>query len=72
MNWFLQAVILLLITCGSSYAGHLEILYVNANVGAAAGGHVGLRLDDDVFHYQFYPDERFLLVREGWDSFRLV
>ncbi len=72
MNWFLQAVILLLITCSSSYAGHLEILYVNANVGAAAGGHVGLRLDDDVFHYQFYPDERFLLVREGWDSFRLV
>ena len=72
MNWFLQAFILLLITCGSSYGGDLELLYVKANIGAAAGGHVGLRLDNDVFHYQFYPDARFLLVREGWESFQLV
>ena len=71
MKLFLQTIILLFITC-SSYAGNLEILYVTANVGAAAGGHVGLRLDDDVFHYQFYPDDRFLLVRESWDSFQLV
>jgi hypothetical protein len=72
MKWFLAAIILFFLTCCNSYAKQLEILYVNANVGAAAGGHVGLKLDNDVFHYQFYPDDRFLLVRESWDYFRLI
>ncbi|MEE4165670.1 MAG: hypothetical protein V2I35_06700 [Desulfocapsaceae bacterium] len=72
MKHFLQVFVLLLCFSGSAYAGYLEILYVNANIGAAAGGHVGLKLDDDVFHYQFYPDERFLLVRESWEPFKLV
>ena len=71
MKWFLPAIILFFLA-SSSYAEQIEIIYVNANVGAAAGGHVGLKLDDDVFHYQFYPDGRFLLVRESWDSFRLI
>ena len=72
MKRFVQVVILLIFSCGSSYAGYLEILYVNSNVGAAAGGHVGLKLGNDVFHYQFYPDDRFLLVREPWVAFQLV
>jgi hypothetical protein len=45
---------------------------VNAKVRAAAGGHTALRLGEDVFHYQFFPDKRFLLVRESWDQFKLI
>ena len=71
MKYFLQLLFVLLIS-SNSYAQHIEILYVNANIGAAAGGHVALKLDRDVFHYQFYPDERFLLVRESWDTFTLI
>ncbi len=55
-----------------SRAEVLEYLYVNANVGAAAGGHTAVKLGEDVFHYQFFPDERFLLVRESWSHFRLM
>ena len=54
------------------HAENIELLYVNANVGASAGGHTALKLGDDVFHYQFFPDERFLLVRESWPHFRLI
>ncbi|MBW2683443.1 MAG: hypothetical protein JRC69_07785, partial [Deltaproteobacteria bacterium] len=61
-----------LLTPGDSRAEPLEYLYVNANVGAAAGGHSAVKLGEDVFHYQFFPDERFLLVRESWDHFRLI
>lgn len=50
----------------------IEFIYVNANVGAAAGGHTALRLGEDVFHYQFFPNKRFLLVRESWDHFKLI
>jgi len=71
MKWILTTVFLV-VTASSGHAEYLEILYVNANTGAAAGGHVALRLGNDVFHYQFYPDDRFLLVRESWDAFQLV
>lgn len=50
----------------------LDFLYINANAGEAAGGHSALRLGDAVFHYQFFPDETFLLVRDSWDSFRFL
>lgn len=50
----------------------LDFLYINANAGEAAGGHTALRLGDAVFHYQFFPDETFLLVRDSWDSFRFL
>ncbi len=50
----------------------LDFLYVNANAGEAAGGHTALRLGDSVFHYQFFPDNTFLLVREPWDHFRFL
>ena len=71
MKYFLQLLFVLLI-CSNSYAQNIEIIYVNANIGAAAGGHVALKLDHDVFHYQFYPDERFLLVRESWETFSFI
>jgi len=50
----------------------IDFLYINANAGEAAGGHTALRLGDSVFHYQFFPDSRFLLVREPWGSFRFL
>lgn len=69
---FATTFLLTLLTPGDSRAEPLEYLYVNANVGAAAGGHSAVKLGEDVFHYQFFPDERFLLVRESWDHFRLI
>jgi len=50
----------------------IDFLYINANAGEAAGGHTALRLGDSVFHYQFFPDASFLLVREPWNSFRFL
>ena len=50
----------------------IDFLYINANAGEAAGGHTALRLGDAVFHYQFFPDASFLLVRDPWDSFRFL
>lgn len=50
----------------------LDFLYVNANAGEAAGGHTALRLGDSIFHYQFFPDATFLLVREPWEEFRFL
>jgi len=50
----------------------VEFLYINANAGDASGGHTALRIGDSVFHYQFFPDETFLLVRESWDAFRFL
>ncbi len=55
-----------------SEAVTIDFLYINANAGEAAGGHTALRLGDAVFHYQFFPDGTFLLVRESWDSFRFL
>ncbi len=52
-----------------SSVASIDFLYINANAGEAAGGHTALRLGDAVFHYQFFPDGTFLLVREPWDSF---
>lgn len=50
----------------------LDFIYVNSNIGEAAGGHTALRFGDSVFHYQFYPDGKFLLERESWQHFLLV
>lgn len=55
-----------------SSAASVVFLYINANAGEAAGGHTALRLGDTVFHYQFFPDSSFLLVREPWDGFRFL
>ncbi len=50
----------------------LDFIYVNANTGEAAGGHTAIRLGSTVFHYQFFPDGKFLLVRESWPHFRYI
>lgn len=47
----------------------IDFLYVNANTGGGAGGHTALRLGNTIYHYQFFPDSTFLLVRDHWTSF---
>jgi len=56
----------------SERSSSLDVIYVNANVGEAAGGHTAFRLGETVFHYQFQENGNFILVREPWGSFRLV
>jgi hypothetical protein len=48
----------------------LDFLYVEGNVGVASGGHVALRLDDDVYHYQNAGSGQLRLMREDFDFFR--
>ena len=50
----------------------LDFIYVNANTGEAAGGHAAVRMESTIFHYQFFPDGRFVLVRDSWSHFRYV
>ncbi|MCK5682009.1 hypothetical protein KAI46_14480 [bacterium] len=60
-----------MVVMGKSSPG-INFVYVNANTGEAAGGHTALRLGETVFHYQFYENGNFLLVRETWDHFRFI
>ena len=56
----------------ASFVPALDVIYVNANVGEAAGGHCAFRFAEMVFHYQFQPNGNFILVREPWCDFCLV
>ncbi|ASV12344.1 hypothetical protein [Leptospira santarosai] len=42
---------------------------MDANTGQSSGGHTGIRVGNKVYHYQFFPDEIFHLVRETYDDF---
>ncbi len=44
------------------------LVYVEANVGGASGGHAGLRIGDLAYHYQFV-DGLLLLHRDPWEEF---
>ncbi len=50
----------------------LDVIHVEANTGEAAGGHSAILLGPTVFHYQFFPDQTFLLVRDSWVHFKYV
>ncbi len=47
----------------------VDFIYVNANIGQSSGGHTGIRVGNKVYHYQFFPDDIFHLVRESYDDF---
>ncbi|MCB1324362.1 MAG: hypothetical protein KDK35_04015 [Leptospiraceae bacterium] len=47
----------------------IYFLYIEANVGGSAGGHTALRIGDNVYHYQLFPDRVFRLVRDDWADF---
>ncbi|TGK04814.1 hypothetical protein EHO59_08125 [Leptospira semungkisensis] len=46
-----------------------DFIYVDANTGQSSGGHSAVRMEDTVFHFQFYPDGIFRIVKESYDRF---
>jgi hypothetical protein len=57
-----------------SYANDKKInyVYINANSGQSSGGHSGLKIGSYLYHFQFYDDRIFHLVREKWSEFLYV
>jgi hypothetical protein len=47
-----------------------EYLYVEANEGGSTGGHVALRLGEQVVHFQHQPPGIVIIDRVGYDRFR--
>lgn len=50
---------------------YFEFIYIDANSGQSSGGHTAVKFGDWVYHFQYYPDEIFHVVRESWFDFRL-
>ena len=48
----------------------IDYLYVDANEGGSSGGHAGLRVGDDVFHFEYRRPGILVLRRETFDEFR--
>lgn len=49
-----------------------QFIYIDANVGGSSGGHSALRINNTVYHFQYFPDGLFKLVRERWPYFRYI
>ncbi|MBL8020808.1 MAG: hypothetical protein JNM27_14150 [Leptospirales bacterium] len=47
----------------------LAYFYVDSNVGDSSGGHSAVRAGDFVYHYQYFPDRIFRIVRDDTDTF---
>jgi hypothetical protein len=56
----------------ASPAPPFQFIYVDANVGGSSGGHTALRINNTVYHFQYFPDGLFKLVREQWPHFRYI
>lgn len=63
------AVLLLIAAQTATAARTLDYLYIEANSGTSSGGHVAVKLDETVYHFQ-NKDGLILLQREGWPRFR--
>jgi hypothetical protein len=48
----------------------VEYLYVESNEGGSSGGHVALRVGDDVFHFEHRPPGILVLGRDDFEHFR--
>jgi len=69
----LGVAIFLAMSSGPAAAGpprFLDYLYINASEGSAAGGHVGLRFGDQVFHFEHRPPGLLVLARAQFERFR--
>ncbi|MGH0034959.1 MAG: hypothetical protein ACQGVK_08015 [Myxococcota bacterium] len=44
----------------------VEILHMEANEGGGAGGHAGIRLGDQVYHFEFGESGRLVMARDAW------
>jgi len=49
----------------------IDFIYIDANAGGSSGGHVALKLDDSVYHFQNQSGYN-QLVRENWNQFRYI
>lgn len=73
-----MASVALLSTSATGFPGEapqppgFDFLYIESNVGTASGGHVALRIGDDVFHYQHAADGFLELARDDWARFRFA
>ena len=50
----------------------LQFIYIDANVGGSSGGHSALRIHNTIYHFQYFPEGLFKLVREKWPHFRYI
>jgi len=48
----------------------IDYLYIDANEDGSSGGHVGLRVGDDVFHFEYRRPGMLVLRRETFGEFR--
>ncbi|MEN8189732.1 MAG: hypothetical protein ABFS19_07785 [Thermodesulfobacteriota bacterium] len=55
---------------GHSTPSFLELIYIDAAAGEAAGGHSAVKLGRSVYHYQFHEDGLLVLARQNWEDFR--
>ncbi len=51
-------------------AAHIQFLYINAGEESAAGGHVALKMGDEVFHFQHVPPGLLRVKRDNYAQFR--
>lgn len=66
----LLGAVILLIAAHTAFADQtIEYLYIEANSGASSGGHVAVKLDDTVYHFQ-NKEGLLLLQRDDWPRFR--
>lgn len=49
-----------------------EFLYIDANEGSASGGHVAIKFDKDVFHFQHVESGLLRLYRDDFAAFRFA
>ncbi len=56
----------------SSTPPPFQFIYIDANVGGSSGGHSALRINNTIYHFQYFPDGLFKLVRERWPHFRYI
>lgn len=56
----------------STPSSPFQFIYIDANVGGSSGGHSALRINNTVYHFQYFPDGLFKLVRERWPYFRYI
>ncbi|HID97200.1 MAG TPA: hypothetical protein EYP57_03295 [Thermodesulfobacteriaceae bacterium] len=57
---------------GQVYDSGLELIYIESNVGGASGGHMALKINKNVYHFQQFADGYFRLKRDRWNHFRLI
>ena len=55
---------------GPEFDSTFDYLYLEGNEDRASGGHAAIRIDDDVFHFQ-YEDGLLRMERDPWSDFQL-